>query len=134
MSKQERSCPAVSIGSSKLTWPASCPVHFRQNLRILSNLVAQWCPLPLLFLGYGFSYKLSQTLKKGALLIIRLLGYQGKMAFRLLFVIAAVRCAEASLRGNLHASAGSVSKEKLRETVLQEVGRWGGGERQLTPL
>eukprot|EP00439_Symbiodinium_sp_Y106_P008311 s6350_g1.t1 len=44
-----------------------------------------------------------------------------KMALRLLFVLAATRCAEASLRGNLHASAGSMSTDQLRETVLQEV-------------
>ncbi|CAE7528917.1 HERC4 [Symbiodinium pilosum] len=44
-----------------------------------------------------------------------------KMALRLLFVTAAFRCAEASLRGNLHASAGSMSTAQLRETVLQEV-------------
>ncbi|CAE7768311.1 NITA [Symbiodinium sp. KB8] len=43
------------------------------------------------------------------------------MALRLLFVLAATRCAEASLRGNLHASAGSMSTDQLRETVLQEV-------------
>ena len=34
---------------------------------------------------------------------------QPRMALRLLFVTAAFRCAEASLRGNLHASAGSMS-------------------------
>ena len=47
-----------------------------------------------------------------------------KMALRLLFVLAATRCAEASLRGNLHASAGSMSTDQLRETVLQEAGAW----------
>ncbi|CAE7596208.1 HERC4 [Symbiodinium natans] len=43
------------------------------------------------------------------------------MALRLFFVVAALRGAEASLRGNLHANAGSMSTEQLRETVLQEV-------------
>mmetsp|Transcript_15828 Transcript_15828/g.29776 ORF Transcript_15828/g.29776 Transcript_15828/m.29776 type:complete len:553 (-) Transcript_15828:98-1756(-) len=43
------------------------------------------------------------------------------MAYRVVFVIAALRCAEASLRGNLHANANSMSTEQLRETVLQEV-------------
>jgi len=44
-----------------------------------------------------------------------------KMALHLFFAIVAFRCAEASLRGNLHANVGSMSTDQLRETVLQEV-------------
>ncbi|CAE7257061.1 HERC4 [Symbiodinium sp. CCMP2592] len=44
-----------------------------------------------------------------------------RMAIHLFFAIVAFRCAEASLRGNLHAKVGSMSTDQLRETVLQEV-------------